>query len=147
MKAPTTWILVADGGRALVLENHGVGKGLSTAPVFARTNDNPPTREQGTDKPGRFDDAGVGRSAVQDTDWHEIEKTRFAKEVAGELDGAANAQKFDRLILIAPAKVLGDLRQNLGKPARERVHAEISKDLTTQSRDQLERSVGDVLAI
>jgi protein required for attachment to host cells len=147
MKAPTTWILVADGGRALVLENHGVGKGLSKAPVFTAENENPPTREQGTDAPGRFDDAGVGRSAVQDTDWHEIEKTRFAKDVAAELDKAAQRNAYDRLVLIAPPKVLGDLRSTLSKPARERVHAEIDKDLTTQSRDAIVKHVGEVLAI
>ena len=41
--------------------------------------DNPPTREQGTDRPGRSSaSVGVARSAMEETDWHDIAEERFA---------------------------------------------------------------------
>ena len=42
---------------------------------------------------------------------------------------AALDKKFDRLVLVAPPKALGDLRAELPKHAQERVTHELPKDL------------------
>src|SRR5512145_961970 len=72
------WVVVCDGARALVLENVGDRKypDLRTKEVYK--HEAAPTSELGADKPGRaFSSVGSGRSAVQQTDWHDQEEQRF----------------------------------------------------------------------
>ena len=132
MKKTVTWILVADGARARILKNEGPGKGLQPAIDKAFEQALPPTREIGTDRPGRVQEsANSARHAmVQRVDWHRFEKERFAKSMAKLLDAAAGRNAFDRLILVAPPKTLGDLRAALGQRSRARVTGELDKDLT-----------------
>ncbi|MEQ9812711.1 MAG: host attachment family protein [Azospirillaceae bacterium] len=147
MKAPTTWILIADGGRAKVMRHTAAGQGLSPVPGLVFENDNPPDREQGTDRPGRLDDAGVGRSAVQETDWHEIAKTRFAGQVAKTMEKHLQKGAFDRLVVIAPPKVLGDLRQQFNHLVADKLVADIPKDLTKSTDDVIAKAVDGVLYV
>ena len=82
------FVFVGDGAKALVLRNEGDAQmlNLKTERVFA--DKNPPTHEQGTDRPGRaFSSVGAGRSSVGQTDWHKLEEHRFAGEVAAMLEG------------------------------------------------------------
>src|SRR5690554_5821875 len=80
------WVLVADGEKALFLRNEGDAKYPNLEVVRELKDENPPTREQGTDKPGRYFDTGVpNKSSFEETDWHRIEKERFADEVADQL--------------------------------------------------------------
>ena len=75
--------------------------------------DNPPTREQGSDRPGRYNDGpSVHRSAVEDTDWHRLGKERFADEIAERLYKLAHRGDFDEIVLIAPPLVLGECARN-----------------------------------
>src|SRR5208337_4634853 len=65
------FVFVGDGRKALFLRNAGDEKfiNLTTERVFV--DDNPPTHEQGTDRPGRtFKRAGTNlRSGVETTNW------------------------------------------------------------------------------
>lgn len=47
-----TWVLVADGEKALFLRNEGDAEYPNLEVVREMHDDNPPTREQGTDQPG-----------------------------------------------------------------------------------------------
>jgi protein required for attachment to host cells len=71
------------------------------------------------------------------TDPHELEEQRFTESLAGDVNRAALAKQFDRLILAAPPRTLGILRKSLSSHATERVIAELDKDLTKSSRDDL----------
>ena len=124
-----TWVLVADGERARILESDTVDTSLRQAMAADFFNVNPPTREQGTDRPGRTKDRfGQGRHAMEPrADWHRFEKARFAKDIARWLKGATNDNAFDRLVLIAPPQSLGDLRAELDKQTADRVIAELRK--------------------
>ena len=80
-------VFVGDGRKALFLRNEGDEKfpNLKTERVFL--DHNPPTHEQGTDKPGRsYASMGPGRSAVESTDWHDLEEHHFARVVAEALE-------------------------------------------------------------
>lgn len=133
------WVVIADGEKALFLRNEGDAVHPNLEVFREMEQENPPDREQGTDKPGRFDDGGPGhRSGVQETDWHQIGKERFAKDVAARLYKYAHAGKFDKLILVAPPKVLGDMRDQLHQEVNERVIGEIPKTLTNHSIDKIE---------
>ena len=150
MKKTVTYILVADGARARLYANHGVGKGLQ--PVSGATHKadlHHHDRDILADKPGRASSSvGNGRSALEpQTDWHRFEKHKFAREMAKVLDAAAANKAFDRLILIAPPATLGDLRTELGDQTRKLVSAELAKDLTRHAEQELPQHLSEVLAV
>lgn len=137
-----TWVIVADGEKALFLRNeNGVSK-VQLGTVHQMSQSNPATREQGTDKPGRFPDGpGAHRSATEETDWHEVAKKRFAKEVADALYAYARKGEFERLVIVAPPLVLGEMRQELHKEVSDRIVGEIPKTLTNHSTHDIQAIV------
>lgn len=150
MRPIITWIVVADGVRARLFANTGVGKGI--APILDRefVGTNLPNREIGSDQPGRtFDRAGVGgRHRMEPpTDPHRHEKRVFAHEMAQRLDEARKARAFDRLVVVAPPETLGDLRAEFGRPLQDMVTAEMAKNLTKLPVHQLPDYLGEVLAV
>ena len=142
----TTWVAVADGGKALLLENTGTDAKPALEVLTKRELENPPNREQGTDRPGRFADRGPGqRSAAEVPDWHEFAEAAFAREFAGLLGRAAREGRYDRLVLIAPDRVIGALRPALAPEASERVILEMRKDLTNHPVPEIESLLGRTL--
>lgn len=134
-----TWVLIADSEKALFLRNVGDDMDFNLELVRKDEQDNPPTREQGAHKPGRFNDGpSVQRSAVGDTDWHKLEKERFAADLADRLYKLAHKNAFDRLVVAAAPSVLGSLRDELHGEVRGRIVAEIDKNLTNEPLDKLE---------
>jgi protein required for attachment to host cells len=142
----TTWVAVLDGQKALLLENTGTDLKPDLTVLSKEVLDNPPTREQGTDRPGRYPDSGEGqRSAVQTTDWHEMAEADFAKEFAERLNKAAYHKRFDRLVLVAPPKVLGDLRAAVTDTLSQRIVAEVRHDLTNHPVPEIAEHVKSAL--
>ncbi|RWM25491.1 MAG: Host attachment protein [Mesorhizobium sp.] len=133
------WVVVADGEKALFLRNEGDSKFPNLEVVQEMEQENPATREQGSDRPGRYSDGPtVHRSAVEDTDWHRLGKERFADNIAGRLYKLAHRGEFDEIVLIAPPQVLGEMRQKLHKEVSDRVKAEIPKTLTNHTISEIE---------
>lgn len=134
------WVMVGDGEKALFLRNDGDEAFPNLTVVRAVEHENPPTREQGTDTPGRMHDVrGPHSSAVNETDWHRLEKERFAKEIADRLYKAAHRGLYRKLIIAAPPKVLGDLRKALHKEVEQRIVLDLDKELTNHSVDEIEK--------
>ncbi|WP_421916272.1 host attachment protein [Mesorhizobium sp.] len=128
------WVMVADGEKALFLKNIGDNTYPNLQVVQEMKQDNPATRDQGTDSPGRHNDGpSVHRSAVEDTDWHRIGKERFADEIADRLYKLAHKGSFDEIVLVAPPVVLGAMRKKLHKEVSDKVTAEIPKTLTNHA--------------
>lgn len=128
------WIVVADGEKALFLENRGDTQYPDLRVVQEMEQANPATREQGSDRPGRYSDGpSVHRSAVEDTDWHRLGKERFADEIAERLYKLAHRGAFKEMVLIAPPQVLGDMRRKLHKEVAEKITVEIPKTLTNHT--------------
>lgn len=134
-------VFVGDGQKALFLRNVGDEKSpnLTTERVFAEKD--PPTREQGSDRPGRtFKRAFTNRRAsVEDTDWHELEKHRFAAHVAAALERLVRAQNAKTIVVVAPPRTLADLRHAFHPDVKDRIIAEIDKDLTKHPVWDIER--------
>ena len=87
-----------------------------------------------TDRAGRrHNGAGISRGhshgvdGERSTEQHDIEL--FAKAVAQRIDADRMKNSFDKLLLIAPPKMLGLLRQSLSAQTRALVAGEVSKDL------------------
>ncbi|WP_090330000.1 baeRF12 domain-containing protein [Nitratireductor aquibiodomus] len=134
------WVVVADGEKALFLRNEGDATYPNLQVVRTIHEENPPSREQGTDRPGRLNDGhGAHRSAVDETDWHRIEKERFAVDVAERLYKLAHKGKFSKLVLVAPPLVLGELRKEMHKEVEDRVIGEVAKTLTNHTVGDIEK--------
>ena len=137
-----TLVVVADGEKALFLVNEGDADHPNLVVVREIEHPNPPTREQGSDRPGRYNDGpSVHRSAVEDTDWHRLEKERFAKELCDRLYRMAHAGRFQRLIVVAPPRILGEIRKDMHKEVAERVVKEVAKELTGHPVDRIEQLI------
>jgi protein required for attachment to host cells len=128
----STWIVIADGARARVVEQDRQSRHFKPAfeqEFFGQTAQ---SKEIASDRPGRsFDSAGEGRHAMEpSTDPQRHAKYAFAGDLAKHLQKAAGENRFERLVLIAAPKTLGDLRQLLPDVVRKKIVAEIDKDLT-----------------
>ena len=149
MKPTRSWIVIADGAQARILENTGPGKGLIPLPAEDMHQTLRPSRDIDADRPGRTHDRmGPGRHAMEPpSDSHREEKRHFATELAGHLNAAVLKHSYDRLVLVAPAKTLGDLRQALSKEAAAKVDGELSKDLIKIPDQELAQHLGTVIAL
>ena len=135
-------VLVGDGQKALFLRNKGNPRDVSLVVEEILERDNPPTREQGADRPGRTSaSVGVARSAMEEADWHLIAKERFAAELSQALYRHAHANRFEKLVIIAPPKILGDLRKAFHAEVTARIVAEVPKQLTSHPLAEIERLV------
>ena len=134
-------VFIGDGRKALFLRNAGdeTFLNLKTERVFV--DDNPPTHEQGTDRPGRaFKRAGTNlRSGVEDTDWHDLEEHRFARHVAAALEQLVRTRNVKALVVAAPPRTLADLRRAFHADVSARIIAEIDKDLTKHPVAEIEK--------
>ena len=137
------FIFVGDGRKALFLRNAGDEKfpNFVTERVFL--DENPATHEQGADRPGRgFAHAGSERrSAMETTDWHELEEHRFTQRVAQALEALVRDRHAPAVVIVAPPRALADLREGLHPDAKARVVLEINKDLTKLPVWEIEKHV------
>lgn len=134
-----TWVLVADGEKALFLENVTDGDNPFLQVRRIEHQENPLNRDQVSDRPGRMADTGVGqRSSMQEADWHMLAKDRFAEDLAGILYRLAHRGTFKKIVLVAPPRTLGALRPQLHKEVQARVVAEVDKDMTNHPVDRIE---------
>lgn len=142
-----TWVLVADGEKALFLRNDLDEQNPDLNVVRLEHQENPPAHEQADNRRGRVhESAGAGRSAYEDTDWHRLAKDRFADDLAGILYSLAHRGAFERIVLVAPPRVLGELREKMHKEVSDRVVAELHKTLTNHPLDRIETMLRDELA-
>ncbi|MBY0530877.1 MAG: host attachment family protein [Xanthobacteraceae bacterium] len=136
------WVVVCDGAKALILENNGdkLHPDLRTREVFEQ--ENPPTSAQGADKPGRsHSSVGPGRSAVGQTDWHDQAEERFLKNLAEKIHLAVHGGKTKELVIVAPPRALGMIRENYTPAIKGALREEIDKDLVKMPLDQIEKNL------
>ena len=138
------WIVVADGGKALIYRNNGFDDLPDLRLVEAEDIDVPPNREIFTDKPGRRKDDGHGYSAMEQDDAHQREEMRFLKDLAEQLDMAAYRKKVQRLIIFAPDRALGILRDHLGHAEAITEHM-VNVDVVNEPADKLTGRVKKLL--
>ncbi len=123
------WVVVCDGKKALILENTGDEKFPNLKTVQAFEHSDAKSRDIGSDAAGRaFASVGSARSAMEETDWHDQEEQRFLHQVLAHLDAALNAGKTRSLIMIAPPRALGVLRQCYSHAVRQALRKELDKD-------------------
>ncbi|MBR9650513.1 host attachment protein [Thalassovita aquimarina] len=137
-----TWVVVADGQKYLLLRNNLDSKFIDLRVIGSEEIENPPAHEHSSDRSGRMHDAGPGGKSVwAETDWHQIEKERFARHLAEQLETFADKGLYEAVVIIADAHSLGQLRAAYGAKTKARLQGEIAKDLTNLSVDKIEAVV------
>ena len=134
------WVVVCDGAKALVLENAGDAKfpNLKTREVHEQSD--LATHELGTDRPGRTHSAtGRGSSAVEQTDWHTQSEQAFLRDLVRRLEVAVSTGKVKAIILVAPPKALGFIREVCPQTLKAAIRSEIDKDLVKMPVHEIEK--------
>ena len=148
MKPLHTWILIADGARARILENNGPDHHLIAVEGLEFTGDHSATHELVSDRQGRsFSSHGTGRSAIEArSDPHRELKTAFARHMAEILDRELAQGRFHRLIVVAAPATLGDLRHAISAQVQKTIVGELASDLTRTPNSEIAGHLKDLLA-
>lgn len=134
------WVVVCDGAKALIFENIGDTDipNFKTREVHEQADAR--THELGTDAPGRsFNSVGNARSAVEQTDWHDLAEREFLKQLAHRLEKAVEAGEMKSLIVVAPPRALGMLREAYPGQLKPAIREEVAKDYVKMPVDQIEK--------
>ena len=139
----TAWMLVADGRRARVLVEQRRGASLEenwSMEIGEEDLYDPQDRP-----PRSFDSVGPGRHGMERRDLHEAEEENFLKRVADRIGEAEKQKAFDHLVIAAPPRALGLLRNKLPASAKQRIRGEAAKDLLSEPAPQLQTRLHDLL--
>lgn len=131
----TTWIIAADASRAKVLQVTDREQ-LVEVEDLVNPDGRSQNRELDADARGRFPGGNTGQPGVEAV---EHRNELFAKRVADYLEKARTEHRFDRLVLAAAPKYLGQLRKELHKEVEKLVAEELPKDLSWLNARELER--------
>ncbi|HEX5048347.1 MAG TPA: host attachment protein [Gammaproteobacteria bacterium] len=124
------WIVVADERRAMLYLSGALREPFALLQTIENDGD-APDRELETDRPGRKFSSATGQRHATDGE-RSTRRTRqegFARRVADEIERARKAGKFDRLVLMCGARMLGLLREAMSTQTRELVLVEVPKDM------------------
>ena len=137
----TTWIVAADASRARVLQVAGREHKLVEVESLVNPQGRMQDRQLQTDAEPRFSGhGGVGKPGTARTGGPASDRETqgavehsvkvFARQIGRYLEQARNQQRYHELVLVAPPKFLGALRQELDKEVEKLVADELPKDLS-----------------
>ena len=144
--AKGTWVVIADGEKALICENTGTAQAPKLTLRAKMEQSLAADRDLAADRPGRMPDPGEGqRSAMEATDYHRQAKDRFAAEVGAKVSALVVRASAERLVLVAPPTGLPLLRGALSPAAAAAVIAALPKTLTQQPLAELGSQVAALI--
>lgn len=140
--ANQTLVMVTDGRKLLFLRNDGDSEHMNLIVEKASVREDAPNRDLSTDEPGSvFSSSGTARSSYEETDFHQLEEDRWVHDAADKVNSRALRNDFDKLVIIAPPKALGELRKKLHKETEKRTILEIDKEMTNQPIKEIEELI------
>ncbi|TVP51785.1 MAG: host attachment protein [Halomonas sp.] len=140
----TTYIVVADAARARIFTRDALKLAEKESMVHAEGR-----LHEGdlvTDRRGDVHESmsTTSRSAGEEGTATKHENELFAKEVAQRLYDARVSNSMEKLIMVAPPKFLGLLREKLDGPTHKLVIHSLSKDLSKASLADIQSAVSDL---
>lgn len=119
MKTSPDLILVADGSHARMISHDGHGDSVLWS-IHSREPSRPPVRPfDGQGEPPNQQRTGPQRAA----------QLAFAREVADKVEETLAAAAFDKFIVVAPPRTVGDLRREFCDQVLDALTGEVQKDL------------------
>jgi protein required for attachment to host cells/ribosome-associated translation inhibitor RaiA len=144
----TTWIAVLDGTQArfFALRKDGDGQALEES-AEALSADLPRySHDERSDRPSRAFGTGKARGALEPRhDYNKLAKHNFTREVASTLDAALADRRYDRLVLVAPPRSVGELRELLSARVLANLVHVVPKNLTKLGADALRKKLSGLL--
>lgn len=142
------WVVVADGGHGIVLENEGTAIAPELKVLRVYDQDNPRTHELGRDQPSRTVHSADGRrSSHEAPDLHQVAEDRFIAGIMADLEADAVRGAFKAIAVVAPPVALGKIRKSVKGELSKHVIAWIDKDLTRHPvpaiTEAVVRAIGD----
>lgn len=136
MKGPI-WVVIADGGAARFFECASQGANLVERLDLAQRADRPePPRER---LPRVHDRIGPARHNIEPRRSPNVaHEERFLRSVAGAVNAAAEQGVFRSLVLCAPPRPLGVLREHMSETALQRLAQVLVKDYIRASVEEVE---------
>ncbi len=132
-------VLVADGRKLLFLRNHGDQNQIDLRTEAHDFRRDPKDREIKSDAAGSMKQRwGDVRPAMEETDFHQLDKDRWAKDAAEELKRRALRNDYEALAIIAPPRTLSVLRKELHKEVERRIVKTINKEMTDRPIPDIE---------
>ena len=137
-----TWILVADASRAEIfaLSETDGARGLHRTGSLADTKLERRSSDLKSDKPGRSvssTGSGVRHAIEPHHDYHKLQKHEFAHDIIAFLEKSFDAHQFERLVLVAPNRMLGELRKLLPHKMQKSVWHSFPHDYMKLSQDEI----------
>ena len=137
------WIVVADGGGAMILENAGTVKAPDLRLIDRIETPRPPSPE---DRPGRMADGGPNqRSALEATDRDRLAETAMVAMLMTRLSFAVRQSRTTRLAIAAPPHLLGAIRTRLDDDLRGRVVLMLPRTLTNHPLEKIVSLMSDAM--
>jgi protein required for attachment to host cells len=136
-KIPRTWVVIADGKSA-----HIYCKTVNRlAVILDEGNDFLPHQHNGAHQ-NRGHRSWVSSETIHycsnpEDRLDHLHLSSFVHKLAELLDKAEKEKVFDRLIVIAPPAVLGQMRQHFSSDVQQCIIAELNKNLTHLSEREL----------
>ena len=144
-----TLLLVADGVHGRLFKVDRKAKKLVEIDDFINPEGRMHEKDFVSDTPGRtFDRQGEGRHVIEKSKKKkEQSKEQFANELATYLSEKCNTEKINRLIVVAPSKILGYINNKFSKLSCNCNTTNIAKDITSLSGAEIFNTLeNDLLA-
>lgn len=127
----TTWVLVADSARARLFEISADHRSMTELGCYASAASRSNARDSMTDRlPRTSESVGEARHAIEPhTTVRDKSSNQFARVLSEVLHEGRAGRRFERLVLVAPARFLGMLNGLLDKGLRECLAGELPRDL------------------
>jgi len=141
MQVPrNSFVLVADGRKSLFFRNQGDADFPNLIVEEKEVHPNPAHHEQASDTAGQSMKTMDGRGgSMEEVDFHQLEEDRFAADTAAMLKARALSNDYDKLVVVAPPRTLGELRKHYHKEVEKRLVAEVAKDLVNVPVPEIEK--------
>lgn len=139
----TTRVLVAHDAGARMFDQRGPGKGLVELASIDFEDGRRSLSEINADRPGR---RASGHAFEQHDDARTHAVHHFARTLIEDLTLAHHRDEFARLILVAPPRFLGFLRESLSTKLERAVIGCIAKDLPRATAAELCAHVSQYVA-
>ena len=126
------WILIADASRARILSADELFGDLAVVAELVHPASRLHSSELMSDAPGRVRTyaGGAGTALDPHSDAAENEHAAFSREVARALLEGLDAASYQQLVIAAPPRFLGYLRDDLSPRVAAKVTVEINHDYT-----------------
>lgn len=126
-----TWIVVADGAHARIFASDAEMADFTPVKELKNHHHAPQHRRH----------PAAGHDGA-----HHHEEAKFAADVATEIGRAVQAHEVRDVVLVAPARFMGDLTTALPKPVAGHVTGKVQKDYAALERHELAKRVREALA-